>query len=156
MPPRFPVAVHLFLLRGERVLLLRRANTGFADGMWSVPAGHVERGETVVAAAVREAREEVGLVLEPASVRVVGVMHRRGAEEERVDFFLACDLGGGVEPRNAEPHKCSELAWADPRSVPPDLVPYVRAGLESLTTGRWYQEHGWGDDSRTEGSSATT
>ena len=63
MHPRFPVAVHIFLLRGDSVLLLRRSNTGFEDGRLSVVAGHVEPGESVTAAAIREAREEVGIDL---------------------------------------------------------------------------------------------
>ena len=49
--PRFPVAVHVFLLRDGAVLLLRRCNTGFEDGKLSVPAGHVEPGESVTQAA---------------------------------------------------------------------------------------------------------
>src|SRR5689334_11949952 len=104
-----PVAVHLFLVRGEEVLLLRRANTGYEDGKYSVVAGHLDGGETVVAAAVREAREEAGVVLDPADVRVVGVMHRR-AEDERIDFFVAAEMWSG-EIRNCEPHKCDALDW---------------------------------------------
>jgi NADH pyrophosphatase NudC (nudix superfamily) len=53
-----PVAVHLFLLRGEKVLLQRRYQTGYEDGRYSVIAGHLDGGDTVIAAAVREASEE--------------------------------------------------------------------------------------------------
>jgi 8-oxo-dGTP pyrophosphatase MutT (NUDIX family) len=41
------VGVHLILAEGRKVLLLNRANTGFADGCWSVPCGSVEHGETL-------------------------------------------------------------------------------------------------------------
>lgn len=61
MYPRFPVAVHIFLLRGEEVLLFRRCNTGYEDGKLSVVAGHVEPGEALTQAAIRETCEEVGL-----------------------------------------------------------------------------------------------
>jgi len=143
MHPRFPVAVHVFLLRGDAVLLLRRSNTGYEDGRLSVVAGHVERGESVTAAAARETREEVGIELSGSDLGVVGVMHRLSSEE-RVDFFLACELGV-QEPRNAEPAKCSELLWAPLAAPPSDVIPYVRAALASYREGRWFEEFGWSE-----------
>ena len=141
--PKFPVAVHVLLLRGNEVLLVRRCNTGFEDGRLSVVAGHVEPGESVTQAALREASEEVGVALSRDGLRVVGVMHRR-SQEERVDFFLAYRLGrDGGEPANREPEKCSELLWANLASLPDDTIPYVRAGIENFKNGVWFQEFGW-------------
>ena len=141
--PRFPVAVHVFLLRADQILLVRRCNTGFEDGRLSVVAGHVEAGEPITQAALRETREEVGVALTPEELRVVGVMHRK-SDDERVDFFLACHLpGSGQEPTNQEPEKCSELVWADVQRLPDDVIPYVRAGIENFRAGRWFQEFGW-------------
>jgi 8-oxo-dGTP diphosphatase len=99
-----PVAVHLFLIRDGSVLLLRRANTGYEDGNYSVPAGHLDGGEEVTVAAIREAREEIGIVLARRDVSVVGVMHRR-SDVESIDFFLVASTWTG-EIVNAEPHKC--------------------------------------------------
>jgi 8-oxo-dGTP diphosphatase len=141
MYPNFPVAVHVLLLRGEEVLLLRRFNTGFEDGKLSVVAGHVERGETLTQAAIRETREEVGLELSRHQLRVVGVMHRR-SEEERVDFFLSYPIDR-EEPRNREPDKCSELVWARLSRLPDDTIPYVRAALDNFQAGVWFGEFGW-------------
>jgi 8-oxo-dGTP diphosphatase len=142
VPLRFPVAVHIFFVRGESVLLLRRCHTGYEDGKLSVVAGHVEPGETVTQAACRESREEVGLDLPPERLHVVGVMHRKSGDE-RIDFFLACRLETEEEPRNAEAHKCSELIWAVVGHLPGDTIPYVRAALENYRSGRWFQEFGW-------------
>jgi ADP-ribose pyrophosphatase YjhB (NUDIX family) len=141
--PTFPVAVHVFLLRGEEVLLLRRANTGYEDGRLSVVAGHVEPGETVTRAATRETREEVGLELSRERLRVVGVMHRK-SRDERVDFFLAYPIGS-ERPENREPEKCSELVWARLSRLPADTVPYVRAAIENFQNRVWFQEFGWDD-----------
>ena len=141
--PRFPVAVHVLLLRRDAVLLLRRCNTGFEDGKLSVVAGHVEPGESVTQAALRETREEVGLALSPDALRVVGVMHRH-SDEDRVDFFLACRLDEAAgQPRNREPGKCSELVWAEMNDLPADTISYVRAGIDDFRRGIWFHEFGW-------------
>ena len=87
MHARFPVAVHIFLLRENHVLLLRRANTGYEDGNYSVVAGHLDGGERVMQAAIRETYEEVGVRLCPTDLTVVGVMHRL-SNDERIDVFL--------------------------------------------------------------------
>ncbi len=138
---RYPVAVHLFFLADGQVLLARRANTGWGDGHYSVPAGHVDAGESVTAAAVREAREEVGLHLHPEDFAVVHVMHRR-SDDDRIDFFLAVARWEG-EPTNCEPHKCDDLRWFGLEELPPNIIPYVRHALKCLGSGEVYSEFGW-------------
>ncbi|HEX5503811.1 MAG TPA: NUDIX domain-containing protein [Thermomicrobiales bacterium] len=145
-PERFavPVTAHLILVQGDRVLLSRRCNTGYADGLYSVVAGHLDGGEEVVVAAIREAREEAGIVIAPADLAVVGVMHRLEGDE-RVDFFLAASRWAG-EAVNAEPHKCAELAWHPLDRLPEDIVPYVRLALDRYrrAPGRlWFESLGW-------------
>lgn len=140
---RYPVAVHVFFIRGDAILLLRRFNTGFEDGKLSVVAGHVEPGETVRQAALRESREEVGLELSPELLRVVGVMHRKSADE-RIDFFLSYPLEAD-EPRNVEADKCSALVWAKRSELPTDTIPYARAAIDMFRDGDWFQEFGWDD-----------
>ena len=87
MRAKFPVTVHLLFFREDQVLLLRRFNTGYADGQYSVPAGHLDGGESVMDAAAREAEEEVGVGIELSDMTFSTVMHRM-EEEERVDFFV--------------------------------------------------------------------
>ena len=137
----FPSAVHVFLLRDGRVLLLRRFQTGYEDGNYSVPAGHLDGNEPVVHAAIREAREEVGVEIARHDLAVVGVMHRR-ADDERIDFFVAARRWEG-EPRNGEPHKCDQLLWADLDRLPGNVIPYVRRALENYRRGRWFDSFGW-------------
>lgn len=144
MPERFTyvAAVHLFLVRADgAVLLLRRCNTGYEDGNWSVVAGHLDGGEEVKAAAMREAREEVGVIIAPANLDIVGVMHRKSTDE-RVDFFLVAARWEG-EARNREPDKCDALQWCAPDHLPTNIVPYVRRALDNYRQGRWFDSYGW-------------
>jgi ADP-ribose pyrophosphatase YjhB (NUDIX family) len=142
MRATFPVAVHLFLLEDDKVLLLERANTGYEDGNWGVVAGHLEAGESVTRCAIREAREEVAIALAPDDLEVVGVMHRK-SNDERVDFFFVARRWAGT-PVNAEPGKCAGLAWCPLDALPANTVAYIRDALSNFRRGIWFEEHGWG------------
>jgi 8-oxo-dGTP pyrophosphatase MutT (NUDIX family) len=135
------VAVHLFLLRDDQVLLLRRQNTGYEDGNYSVIAGHVEGGEEITAAMIREAREEAGITLRPEDVAIVGLMHRRSSEE-RIDFFLAATCWSG-DITNCEPDKCADLTWFALAYLPGNVIPYVRRALTNYQHGQWFDSFGW-------------
>jgi ADP-ribose pyrophosphatase YjhB (NUDIX family) len=135
-----PTGVHVVCERDGRVLLMRRAGTGFFDGLYSLPGGHVEAGESVRLAAVRELREELGLRLEPAELEWFGVMHRL-SDTNRIDFFLRAQRWEGV-PANREPAKCDDLGWFAREALPAALVPYVREAL-GAAPGPWLRELGW-------------
>jgi ADP-ribose pyrophosphatase YjhB (NUDIX family) len=138
---RLVSAVHLFLVRDRQVLLLRRSNTGYEDGNYSVVAGHLNGDEEIKDAATREAREETGIEIGPQDLDVVGVMHRR-ADDERIDFFLVTTSWSG-QITNMEPNKCDRLAWFDLDQLPENVIPYVRRALENYRHSRWFDSFGW-------------
>lgn len=133
---------HIFLIRDGKVLLLRRFNTGYEDGKYSVVAGHLDGDEEVKAAAMREGWEEVGIGMSPADLEVVGVMHRKSTDE-RVDFFLAATSWDG-EATNREPDKCDGLGWFEMDALPSNTIPYVIRALDNYRAGRWFDSYGWG------------
>ncbi|MGW6022811.1 NUDIX hydrolase [Streptomyces sp. NPDC055099] len=136
------VDVHLILRRGDEVLLARRANTGYGDGLFNVPSGHVEPGEDVRTAVIREAREEIGLSLAPDEVSAELVLQHRGpGEEARIGWFFEATYGAGGEPFNAEPDKCAELSWHTIATLPDDMVAYCRAALQAWHTGERFALH---------------
>ena len=141
--PRFTLIpeAHLLLMQEGKVLLLRRHNTGYEDGNYSVVAGHVDGGETVRAAMAREAAEEAGLDIRCEDLRMCHVIHRH-ATDERVSFFFTADRWRG-EPQNREPEKCSELAWFAMNALPPNVIPYIRHAMEQVALGEPYSEFGW-------------
>jgi 8-oxo-dGTP diphosphatase len=123
----------------ERVLLQLRRGTGYMDGHWALSAaGHVEAGEDAVSAAVREAAEELGLVLDPKDLVPLCAMHRAAGRTEpgdqRVDFFFACRRWAG-EPRRQEADKAAELRWFDLAALPDPVVPHELFVLERLRDG---------------------
>jgi len=141
MRASFPVTAHIFLLRGDNVLMLRRFNTGYEDGSYSVVAGHLEGDETIIAAAIREIEEEVGVKVKPEDIDVVGVMHRK-SDDERVDFFLATRNWSG-EPVNRERDKCDDIGWYMFDMLPVNTIPYVKTALDNYLQGVWFNEFGW-------------
>ncbi len=141
MRARFPATVHLLFFRGDQILIQRRFNTGYRDGEYSVPAGHLDGNETVKAAAAREAQEEVGVRIEPDDLLFSSVMHRN-EDDERVDFFLTVRAWHG-EPTNQEPNKCDDLRWVKVASLPDNMVPYVRRAIQNHQAGIRFDEFGW-------------
>lgn len=133
-------ASYVFLRHDQSVLLQLRQNTGYMDGCWTAgAAGHIELGETAQAAAVREAREELGVELAPEAVSPITVMQRTDGTanpmEQRVDWFFVCDAWEGA-PRILEPAKCAELSWFDLGDLPEQIPAYERLVLDALREGQ--------------------
>ena len=137
----FPVTVHMLFIREDQILLARRFNTGYRDGEFSVPAGHLDGNETVVAAGIREAKEEIGITFETDDITFSSVMHRIEGDE-RVDFFVQVHKWSG-EIVNAEPDKCDDLRWVNMNELPDNIIPYVRRAIENQLNGTPFDELGW-------------
>lgn len=140
----FP-ASYLVLLEGNKILLLRRCNTGYEDGNYSLVAGHVDPGETFTECIVREAKEEAGIVLDPKDLKVVHVMHRNSGtaeKNERIDVFFVAEKWRG-EIANKEPHKCNDLSWFDRDNLPENIISYVKHAIENIRNNIFYCEYGW-------------
>jgi 8-oxo-dGTP diphosphatase len=132
-------AAYVILRRGAEVLLQLRSGTGYRDGYWAcAAAGHVEAGESVVEAALREAREEIGVRIAAADLMPLCAMHRTYANgnpiDERVDFFFTCTRFDG-SPERLEQHKSADLRWFDLSSLPDPVVPHERRVLDLLREG---------------------
>ena len=136
-----PVAVHLLLVRDGKILMLRRYNTGYEDGNYSVIAGHIDGGEQLKTAMIREAKEEAGITISPADLSVVGVIHLM-EDDEYVSFFLHASNYTG-EVVNMEPDKCDDLSWFDIDDLPPNTIPYVRRAIQNYRDGVWFDSLAW-------------
>lgn len=111
-----PLIAGAVIVHAGRVLLIRRASPA-GPLVWTFPAGKVEPGEDPTEAAVREALEEAGVVVE--ALRLLG---------ERVHpvtgwrvVYVACRLVGGTA-HPASPREVAEVAWVRLEEIP-QLVP---------------------------------
>jgi 8-oxo-dGTP diphosphatase len=136
--PEFPlVGVGSIIIEDDHVLLVKRANPPI-QGQWSIPGGVLEVGELVREAAVREAREETGLVVEPGDLLGVydRILHNH---EKRVQYhyvlidFLCRRVGGELLAAS----DAAEVRWFTREELPElklaeDTQDVIRKGFEKL------------------------
>jgi ADP-ribose pyrophosphatase YjhB (NUDIX family) len=105
--------------------MMHRFNTDYEDGNCSVVSWHLEGDETVIAAAFKEIKEEVGVEVIPENIYVFGVMHRK-SDDERVDFLPPAKNWYG-EPANREHENCDEMGWYELDMLPVNSTLYEKS-----------------------------
>lgn len=140
-------AGYAVLISDGKILLQRRFNTGYMDGKYSLPAGHVDEGETFQQCAVRETKEEIGIDLDINDLKFVHAMHRLSDPEwknlrYRIDMFFVIEKWKG-EPKIMEPDKSDDLSWFDLDNLPENVIPYVRHAINCIKNKIFYSEFGW-------------
>lgn len=118
---RVPCGVGIVLIKDGRLLLMERQGSHGA-GHWAVPGGWIDWGETPLQTAVREAEEELGVYVDPSSIKKIGFTYGEHPEKDlcSVSLTLAIEAWEG-EPTICEPHKCSDMQWV----LPWDLHKYT-------------------------------
>lgn len=148
-PYKTPSAIILVLERNvggkKQILLQRRRNTGFADGLWDFAcAGKVEEGETLAQTVVREAREELGICVSADELNFLCLVHKRDEQFNLTYYnaYFGCTEFVG-EPKICESEKCSDLRWFDSDNLPDDLIEDRRQAYKTNLNGVHYLEYGW-------------
>ncbi|MGY0232133.1 NUDIX domain-containing protein [Longispora urticae] len=136
------LGVLIILTRDEEVLLAQHKSTG----QWSVPSGPLAGDENVLTAAIREAREKVGVQLTAEELEFVGVIHRRhGPERANMAFVFHALSVPAVQdtPINADPTRCAEVRWFPMEEPPENTSPNTVRGLELLDSGETLSVADW-------------
>ena len=134
---RFHLVAWLILQDAQgRVLLGRRRGVAYGAGLWGLPGGHVERGETLLEAVRREISEEMGVMV--TSAQPLGVTRYDDGEMHGADFFFVAHEWSG-EPGLSE--EISEVGWFALEALPEDSLPWLRETLDThLRRGSWWAE----------------
>ena len=136
---KVPITAQIMFVKDNIILLLKRCNTGYEDGKYSFPGGHVEKAEEVTNAAIREAKEEIGVEINSNDISVVHVLNRRVGDDAYVDFiFKTSKWTGDIEIK--EKDKCDEIIWADINNLPKNTLPFIK---ETLTRKSFYIPYNW-------------
>ena len=138
-----PAYVGIILKHDNHVLLVKRHNTDWASAHWNFPGGLLEEGETLLTAAVRETKEETGVIVEPTDFTLVHVLHvHAGGTNTRTIlgcYFNASHWQG--TPINNEPDKHSDIGWFDIDNLPPQTTQHAQQALNGLRSGVTYSEN---------------
>ena len=137
------VSVHILLFKNDQILLSLRKNIS-SDGLYGLVAGHLDGGETVTSAIIREAKEEVNIKITPNDIDIATVCHSYNPKnnKEFIQFYAICKRWQG-EIKNNEPEKCGELKFFSLNALPKNMAPYVRDGIIKTMNGIRYYEYGW-------------
>lgn len=132
------------IVKGDKILLLRRISQKWMDGKLQIPGGKTEPGESPLAAVSREAREELGIQISPDDVRHIATVAVRDGNNEYFALQFQLISPDKFEFRIMEPQKCSELVWAPIDSLPEDTIDLFRHTIaRSLAGGQTYIEVGY-------------
>jgi len=123
-------------LVGEgRVLLVHRSTNRRAyPGVWDLPGGHIETGETELAALRREMHEELGVQIAAGSaIHLCRLDAGRGGESVRLSAWLVDEWQG--TPTNVAPDEHDEIRWFGPEELPAFAHELLRTALVDAMRG---------------------
>lgn len=122
---KLPISVQLILEKENKILLMKRKNTGYEDGKYALPGGHVEANEEIRNALIREAKEEIGIDLDIQDINFYKVINRKvSPQQEYVDFIFKSNHWTG-KITNEENNKCEEIIWVNKEDIPKNTLSFI-------------------------------
>lgn len=136
------VAVFLLLTREKdgvtQILLQERANTGYMDGKYETScSGHLEKGESLAQATIREAKEEIGINVKEKDLKMVALIHPY--KDDYLNVFFQTKEYEGI-PEIKEPEKCDDLRWFNIEELPENIFIRIKNVLENIKRNIIYDD----------------
>ncbi len=142
------VAVDILLFKDKKVLLQRRANTGWNDGKWNLVGGHIENDESIESCIVREAKEELNITIQEKDLKIVHCMQHK-TDRQTIQFYVYCDKFKGEPEIQAEEsngrtvYKADKLEWFEVDKLPSEIIPSAQLAINSFSKGRHFSQRGY-------------
>jgi 8-oxo-dGTP diphosphatase len=126
------VAVFVLVIKDDKVLLIKRANTGWIDDYYDAPAGGLEPHEPLREGAARELLEETSLIVDVENLELTHVARSNiNPGKPYIDFlFLAKNWSG--EPKIMEPDKCDDMKFFSIDKLPEKTGPFTKEAIKNL------------------------
>ena len=134
--------VCLILKKDNKILLLKRKNTGWCDGQYSLVGGSSDGNETMTYAVIREAKEELGIEIDKKCLKVVHAVLTSGHENQRVVSFIFEATSWKGEPKNMEPEKHENFEWFELNNFPENIIPCDKLIIQKAYENIFYSEFG--------------
>ena len=137
------IGVDIFLERKneisgrKQILMLKRAETGYCDGYFDLPGGHLEANEDIFDGMIREAKEEIGITIKREDMEILHIYHRY--KKGMLKFVFKTDKYNGTLINN-EPDKCEKIEWIDFEYLPENIVPSIKIELDNIKNGVYYSK----------------
>ena len=137
------IGVDIFLERKneisgrKQILMLKRAGTGYCDGYFDLPGGHLEANEDIFDGMIREAKEEIGISIKREDMEILHIYHRY--KRGMLKFVFKADKYEGT-PINNEPDKCEKIEWIDFENLPENIVPSIKIELDNIKNCVYYSK----------------
>lgn len=122
------IGVNVILIRDNKILLGPRRNS-IQAGTWGAPGGHLEAGETPIACAIRETKEETDLDLINVKLLICVPGLFKDIDTPYQSYFVLGTSQAG-DPKVVEPHKCEKWQWFDFDNLPKPLFDPIQNWID--------------------------
>ncbi len=129
-------AVFILIEKDDQYFFLRRKDTGWNDGMLTIPSGHIDKGQTARQAAIVEAKEEAGIDIEEEDLEFIFCHY---IYDTYTNFYFKAKKWTG-EPMLGEPHLCSEVLWIPKNELPNDVARHVLEMFAGVDQGEYFAD----------------